>query len=48
MSPDRLDCLEDVDLPVLDDLLDAGVRGAVDTNAGLTVTGRGKRGGKPP
>jgi len=29
VPPDGLDGLEDVDLPVLDDLLDARVRGAV-------------------
>ena len=31
VSADRLDCLEDVHLPVLDDLLDAGVSSAVDS-----------------
>jgi hypothetical protein len=39
VSSDRLDGLEDVDLAVLDDLLDAGVRGAVDAGAGLAVAG---------
>ena len=37
MTPDGLDCLEDVYLPVLDHLLDAGVGGAVHAHAGLPV-----------
>ena len=39
MPADRLDRLEDVDLAVLDDLLDARVRGAVDARARLAVPG---------
>ncbi len=40
VPPDGLHRLEDVHLTVLDHLLDAGVRSAVNADAGLAVTAR--------
>ena len=45
VSADGLDGLEDIDLPVLDDLLDAGVGGAVNAGARLPVPAEEDRSG---